>query len=347
MRLLGLAWADLDSFPLSTLEPYRSIVTRRSPAESRPPSIYRLVWQGRYYQLWQRPVHPSTSILEHVPFGESNALPYCGGAVNGPTEPVCSLDPAAMPPCRQLQGLARKALRENAQLVTYARPEPITVRADQISRPGAWIQGSEGRALAPTKPGTAISHIAIARGQRYELWLDGSFARGFEVSVDGRRVGRVKDELGGWVQVADLSLTAGIHTFALAYPHADLTPGSGDNESTILTVIALQPQSPPSELIAVSPQHAARLCGRPLDWIELVEDVKLISRTFVDIAEPHRARPRRLPVRSMRRCAGAPGSDRVKLRSQPLRADSIKQVLMPGPSSRKGTGRGCRTAPAA
>src|SRR5207302_2057611 len=53
--LTQVAWADIDSFVLSTLEPYRSIVTRRSPGESRPPSIYQLVWQGRYYQLWQRP----------------------------------------------------------------------------------------------------------------------------------------------------------------------------------------------------------------------------------------------------------------------------------------------------
>jgi hypothetical protein len=34
------AFADIDSFPLSTLAPYRSLVIRRSPVESRPPSIY-------------------------------------------------------------------------------------------------------------------------------------------------------------------------------------------------------------------------------------------------------------------------------------------------------------------
>ena len=85
--LTEVAQADLDSFALSTLEPYRSIVTRRSPAESRPPSIYQLVWQGRYYQLWQRPALPSTSILEHIPLGESNALPYCGNA-SPPPPPI-------------------------------------------------------------------------------------------------------------------------------------------------------------------------------------------------------------------------------------------------------------------
>src|SRR5439155_642106 len=132
----------------------------------------------------------------------------------------------------------------------------------------------------PTTPGRAVGHIAVASSQSYELWLSGSFARGFEVSVDGRSVGRVKNELpglpgaqtllGGYVHLADLFLTAGIHTFVFTYPHADLTPGGGDNELTSLSAIALQPQSPASELISVPPRQAVRLCGRPLDWIELV-----------------------------------------------------------------------------
>ena len=37
--------------------------------------------------------------------------------------------------------------------------------------------------------------------------------------------------------------------------------------------IALQPQSPPSELIAVDPRQATRLCGRPLDWIEVARRI--------------------------------------------------------------------------
>ena len=132
--------------------------------------------------------------------------------------------------------------------------------------------------MTPTTPGQAVVHIAVASPQSYELWLDGNFARGFEVSVDGRRVGKVKDELSGFLggglfsglHVADLSLTAGIHTFVLTHPHADLTPGSGHDELTWLAAIALEPQSPASELIGVPPRQAARLCGRPLDWIELV-----------------------------------------------------------------------------
>jgi hypothetical protein len=272
------AQADLDSFTVSTLEPYRSIVVRRSPVESRPPSIYRLVWQGSYYQLWQRPAQPPTSILEHIPYGDSNMLPYCGVAENGPTKPLCSIDPVTTPACAQIHRLARLARDQRAELVAYQRPAPIVARGDQTLWPMGWLHDPAAHTLTPTTPGQAVSHIAVDSNQSYELWLGGSFARGFDVSVDGHPVGMVKDELSsfdGYVHVGNVLLTHGIHTFALAYPHPDLTPGSGDNSSTSLSAIALEPQqSPPSELIRVSPRHAARLCGRSLDWIEIVTSAR-------------------------------------------------------------------------
>ena len=48
-------YADLDQFQLSALLVYRTIVTRTSPVASRPPQPYRLVYAGRWYQVWQRP----------------------------------------------------------------------------------------------------------------------------------------------------------------------------------------------------------------------------------------------------------------------------------------------------
>ncbi|HME03371.1 MAG TPA: hypothetical protein VKG38_10125, partial [Solirubrobacteraceae bacterium] len=253
-------------------EPYRSIVTPRSPAESRPPSIYSLVWQGTYYQLWQRPVHPTTEILEHVPLGESNTLPYCGRASNAATEPLCSVDPVAIPPCTVVKKLGAKALREGAALVAYQRPAPIVARADQTLWPASWFHEPSAHTLTPTMPGRVISHIAVARSENYELWLGGSFARGFEVSVDGRPVGSVRNKLSATnirVHIADLFLAAGVHTIVLTFPNADLGPGSGNTEYNFLSSITLVPKSPPSELIEVDPRHAVDLCGRPLDWIEL------------------------------------------------------------------------------
>ena len=45
---------DLDSLALGSVERFETIVMRRSPAWSRPPSNYALESSGRYYTVWRR-----------------------------------------------------------------------------------------------------------------------------------------------------------------------------------------------------------------------------------------------------------------------------------------------------
>jgi hypothetical protein len=302
------AWADIDSFAPATLEPYRSIVMARSPAQSRPPSLYSLRWRGRYYELWQRPARASSRLLSHIPYGESNELPYCGVAQNRPgvQAPLCSANPVAAPPCAQLERLGAAAAREHARLVAYERPEPIVARGDQMRWPAPWVHDSSSRTLWPNTPGTAVAQIDVYGDQAYKLWLGGSFSRGFEVSVDGRHVGRVKDELlsiGGYAPVADVYLTPGVHAFALTYLHSDLTPGSGDNQQTSLAAISLQPlRRPPARLLTVAPAQARSLCGRSLDWVELLAPAgrgwRRTSRSPAGLTRAMRAASAVLPARA-------------------------------------------------
>src|SRR5207245_10402487 len=88
--------------------------------------------------------------LEHVPLGESNALPYCGNAQLGSTLPLCSVDPVAVPPCTQIRSLGRRALTEHAQLLAYQHPAPIVTRGDESAWPGACINALATRTLIPT-----------------------------------------------------------------------------------------------------------------------------------------------------------------------------------------------------
>lgn len=44
-------WGDTDQIELPALLTYRTLVLRRSPARSRPPSVYRLVRRGEYYDV--------------------------------------------------------------------------------------------------------------------------------------------------------------------------------------------------------------------------------------------------------------------------------------------------------
>jgi hypothetical protein len=182
----------------------------------------------------------------------------------------------AIPPCPEIGRLAARARAEGAKLIAYQRPAPIVARGDQTQWPGSWLHDPDAGTLTPTAPGRLEAHIRVNGGQRYELWLGGSFGRGFIVSVDGRSLGRVENEpsnLGQYVRVGKLRLSPGVHRITLVYPPADLTPGSGA-ETTVLAAIALQPMDAPATMmITVGPAAAQTLCGRPLDWVEIVAPI--------------------------------------------------------------------------
>lgn len=86
---------DVDEISRDALLVYRTLVLRRSPLRSRPPSPYRLAWAGEHYEVWQRPVLPSGLPPEHL-------------ALGGPR------DPAAVPNCSEVVGLGLLALQNGA-----------------------------------------------------------------------------------------------------------------------------------------------------------------------------------------------------------------------------------------
>jgi hypothetical protein len=269
--LTKVGWSDLDAFAAGTVIAYPSLVTRNSPVTSRPPSFYSVRWAGRYYTLWQRPLHPTQTLMAHVPLGDSNTLPFCGHSTTE-YRPLCPVEPVAVPACSLVRSLARRAAAAGARIVAYARPAPVVVRADQASWPAGWDHDPAARTLVPLGPGVWRAEIRLTAG-RYALWLGGSFARGFAVSVDGRPVGRVEDQLsnlGQFVPVRALRLGAGAHTVALRYPSAGLTSGSGATGQDLLSAVVLDPLDSARGLLDVAPAQAAILCGRPLDWIEVV-----------------------------------------------------------------------------
>jgi hypothetical protein len=96
------ASADIDRFRLDGVLVYRTLVLRRGPAASRPPSVYRLVWSGRYYEVWQRPEHPRETIVTHLPLGDISQA-------------------AAVPRCAEVERL------RGSSFVTATRPKAISL----------------------------------------------------------------------------------------------------------------------------------------------------------------------------------------------------------------------------
>jgi hypothetical protein len=278
--LSDAAWADIDAFGLQTLAPFRSLVIRVSPTLSRPPSIYGRapVWSGRYYQLWQQPRHPTERVLEHVPLGDVVTDAYCGNATNAASQGDCPIQPAAVPACAEVRSLAASAAGEHAELLAYERPNPFVVRAASTAYSQAqWYIPTPS--LSPFVTGaTATATITLSRAVHgYQVWLGGSFQRGFDVSVDGRAIGSISDALnpiGAYEQVGPpLDLAAGRHTITVTYPSDGLGPGSADSDAyyTALSAIALAPPPGDGRYLQATPAHAAAtLCGRSLDWLEIV-----------------------------------------------------------------------------
>jgi len=128
-ELAKLEYANLDAFRLDGLLAYRTLVLRRSPAESRPPAPFRLRWRGRFYEVWQRASGPR--VLDHVPLGDAT-------------------DPAGIAPCAAVRRLAA----EGPRVAAVARDQPVAVvpvprdRADVVifvprdGRYSVWLGGS-------------------------------------------------------------------------------------------------------------------------------------------------------------------------------------------------------------
>jgi len=77
-------------------------VLRRGPAASRPPSPYRLLWSGRYYEVWQRPQRPTRTVEHHLPLGDPGQA-------------------AGAAPCSRVEGL------RGTSLVYATQPEAISL----------------------------------------------------------------------------------------------------------------------------------------------------------------------------------------------------------------------------
>ena len=159
---------DLDEELLSFVERYPIIVTRRSPAASRPPANYHLVYQNKYYLGWRRTAGPE--VLRHLPEQQLYS-------------------PSATVTCSALQPIVAGA-PAGTELEVATPPELAWF--DVLSDPrrsGGWVPdpAQEG-AVTTVTAGHAEGSLTVAGGARYAVWVQGDFPRKVYVQVDGRTV---------------------------------------------------------------------------------------------------------------------------------------------------------------
>jgi hypothetical protein len=240
--------ADTDELDPGALATYRTLVLRRSPATSRPPAEYELVWSGDDYEVWQRP-DGSATLAPRLPLGTAT----------GPT---------AVPRCEAVLALAERGER----LLAAGRPRPLVVSLGTTDHPAAWEVPGLPETPAPAGAGSIVADVDVQREGDYEVWLGGSVRPSVDLLVDGREVGSVRHELnnqGQYVTLGSAALERGGHQVEVRFSGSDLHPGSGGQAVPVGPLVLSEADAADSRLVTVPAGDARELCGRPWDWIEL------------------------------------------------------------------------------
>jgi hypothetical protein len=249
-RLSKGRYADVDAFRLGDLLVYRTLVLRRSPVASRPPSVYRLAYRGRWYDVWTH--EDSRRVLEHLPLGSA-------------------VDPLGRARCSQVRALAARAYGAGEMLAVPHTREPLAVPLAG-ARAAGWSPAPHGGGqVVPWRAGSLTLDVDVSAPGTYTLWVGGSVRGSLRALVDGRTVGAIRDQINEpamWSRVGGVRLDTGAHRLVLDLRRSGLRPGV-TAEGLELGPVALTSSADPG-LRAVAPGQAASLCGRRLDWIEVV-----------------------------------------------------------------------------
>jgi hypothetical protein len=247
------AWADTDELATDGLLVYRTLVLRRSPAQSRPPSPYELTWSGAYYEVWQRP-EQGAEVVARLPLGRR-------------------IRPAGTARCEEVERLARVA-GLGARLAAASPARTIVLRLTDTKHPGAWEDDRYGpSSLLPRGEGEIGAELSARVAGRYEAWLGGSVRGEVELLVDGAPTGSSRHRLnnpGQYVNLGEVPLGRKEHEITIRYAGPDLHPGSGGQPLPFGPLVLSRTEAADGRITYVRSSRARKLCGRRWDWIEAV-----------------------------------------------------------------------------
>lgn len=248
---------DMDDLRLEYLQSAPYVILRRSPTSSRPPANFRLERTGDFYEVWRR--HASPRVVRHKPLGPD--ILRSGAEVTA----------------RDAQAWARRAQAVDGRIAYVERARLTGFYVTHYARPLKWEGfGNFPEALVAAAPGRVIGPARIRRTARYNVWVEGSFARELTLIVDHRPVGTTPSGLnnpGAYVRVGARRLTRGVHRMEVLQGGGDLRPGSGGYRSSLRHVgpIWFQPVSDVQRrVVTIDPGRWRRLVGVRADWLEIV-----------------------------------------------------------------------------
>lgn len=254
----SLAW-DPNELDQSFLQSFPLLILGRSPVGSRPPANYRLAYRGRYYDVWQRTSTPT--VLRHVSF-------TTGG-----------VDPAPPSRCATIAATAAAAARDHARLAYVPRLSPPTLIPSEALHSRKWSPFTAGTRGTPLDylsmgqhAGDAADFVQVPEAGRYQVWVGGSISRPINISVGRQFVGSVGSQVGTagqFVLVGEVNLSTGRQPILVARPPANLSPGNSAGGELLGPVVLVRGSDPPP-VTEIAPSQARSLCGKPLEWLEIV-----------------------------------------------------------------------------
>jgi hypothetical protein len=242
---------DLEKLAPAALRAYPLIVTRVDPSAARPPAAYRLLWQGRYYQMWGRRSDASAA-LEHVALSGSPAVQ-----------------------CATIQRVAQAAGAVSGdRLVASQASTTVPIRLARSAHPSDW--GRERKALVMGHPGTLRARFTLPSAGRWNVWVQGDIMPAVHLAVDGHALATISGQLSGnslvpnTIPAIPAQLAGGVHSLTLTRTSPGLGPG--ETGAAVLDAIFLTRagfgSSPTLRSAPVSRWKS--LCGRAYRWVELL-----------------------------------------------------------------------------
>jgi hypothetical protein len=241
---------DLDELRPDYVNQFRTIVVRRSPESSRPPAWYSRVFEGSFYEVWQRSAS-APRVLAH-------------DAINGDGQS------AGLPNCTDVGALAKTA-KPGDRLAVVERPAVVAQQAADTRHSPNFKPGPDGSLFLNSR-GELDATIDAPTTARYDVWLQASVGRELTVEIDGRAVASAAYEANEprqYVHAGSVSLTAGTHQLRVLRGGGSLHPGNGTiNQLRFISFSS--PASLTTQVTMLPPASWRQLCGRRLDWLELV-----------------------------------------------------------------------------
>jgi hypothetical protein len=190
-----LASVEIDDVVAQDLWNYRIVVRRRAPLLSRPPSAFRRIWAGAYWEAWERPAD--------APLPPRRLR---GGGASG--------EPAGPIECEQVAELARAAGSGGRLAAVVREHPPVIATLDGVPPPWMTPQG-----VRPVVDGDATAQVSLPAGGRWRAWVRGSLRGSLELLAGGRSLGVRRHELSHgpqWLRFDVAQLGAGSHEVVLS-----------------------------------------------------------------------------------------------------------------------------------